>query len=72
VLNGNLHYPLPADIDKPLNEAAADKIRDYRADYNIHPSNSISFMPAVADTSGRLHPDVAGESGARDWNKTRE
>ncbi len=33
VLNDNLHYPLPSDIDKPLNsEAAADKIRDYRAD----------------------------------------
>jgi hypothetical protein len=32
VLNGNLHYPLPSDVDKPINEAAADKIRDYRAD----------------------------------------
>ena len=39
----------------PLNEAAADKIRDYRADYNNRPSNAISFMPAVASTSGRLH-----------------
>ena len=46
-LNGHLHYPAPADIDKPLNEAAADKIRDYRADYNNRPSYSISFMPAV-------------------------
>ena len=30
----HLHYPAPADIDKPINEAAAVKIRDYRADYN--------------------------------------
>jgi hypothetical protein len=28
VLHGNLPYPAPTDIDKPLNEAAADKIRD--------------------------------------------
>ena len=60
VLNGHLHYPLPAGIYKPLNEAAADKIRDYRADYNIHPSNSVSFIPDVTD--------VVVESGARDWN----
>jgi hypothetical protein len=41
-----------------LNEAAADKIRDYRADYNNHPCNAISFMPAVASTSGRLHCEL--------------
>ena len=54
--NGHLHYPRPDDIDRPLNEAAADKIRDYRADYNNRPSNSISFMTdVVATTSGCLH-----------------
>ena len=31
-INGHLHYP--HDIDRSLNEAAADKIRKYRADYN--------------------------------------
>ena len=31
-LNGKLHHP--NDIDRSLNEAAADKIRKYRADYN--------------------------------------
>ncbi len=31
-LNGHLHYP--NDIDKSLNEVAANKIRKYRADYN--------------------------------------
>ena len=33
-LNGKLHYPPPADIDRPLNQAAADKMRDSRANYN--------------------------------------
>jgi hypothetical protein len=51
--NGHLHYP--NDLDGPLNEAAADKIRQYLADYNNRPSNAISFMPAIASTSGRLH-----------------
>ena len=52
-LNGHLHYP--NDIDRSLNEAAADKIRKYRADYNNNPPNAISFMPAIASTSARLH-----------------
>ncbi len=33
--NGNLHYP--NNIDRSLNEAADDKIRKYRADYNNSP-----------------------------------
>jgi hypothetical protein len=37
-LNGGLTTPAPADIDKPLNDAAADKIHDYRADYGNRPS----------------------------------
>jgi hypothetical protein len=40
-LNGHRHYP--NDLDKPLNEAAADKIRKYRADYNNNPPNAISL-----------------------------
>ncbi len=58
-LNGHLHYP--NDIDRSLNEAAADKIRKYRADYNNNPPNSISravsFMPTIASVSGRLHSE---------------
>ncbi len=54
-LNGHLHYP--NDIDRPLNEAAADKIRKYRADYSNNPPNAVSFMPAIASTSGRLHSE---------------
>jgi hypothetical protein len=41
-LNGNLHYP--NDKDRSLIEAAADKIRKYRSDYNNRPPNPISFM----------------------------
>jgi hypothetical protein len=52
-LNGHLHYP--NDIDRSLNEAAADKIRKYRADYNYNPPNATSFMPAIAST--RLHSE---------------
>jgi hypothetical protein len=37
--NGTLHYPNPNDIDKSLNDAAADKIRKYRTDYNSNPPN---------------------------------
>ena len=53
--NGHLHYP--NDLDKPLNEAEADKIRKYRADYNNNPPNAISFMSVIASTSGRLHSE---------------
>ena len=54
-LIGHLHYP--NDVDRSLNEAAPDKIRTYRADYNNNPPNAISFMPAIASTSGRLHSE---------------
>ena len=54
-LNGHLHYP--SNIDRSLNEAGADKIRKYRADYNNNPPNTVSFMPAIASTSGRLHSE---------------
>jgi hypothetical protein len=50
-----LHYP--NDVDRSLNEAASDKLRKYRAVYNNNPPNAISFMTAVASTSGRLHSD---------------
>ena len=57
-LNGHLHYPM--DIDRSINEAAADKIRKYRADYNNNPPSAVSFMPAIASTSGRLHSEFIG------------
>jgi hypothetical protein len=54
-INGHLHYP--DDVDRSLNEDATDKIRKYRTDYNNDPPNTISFIPAVASTSGRIHSD---------------
>jgi hypothetical protein len=54
-INGHLHYP--NDVDRSLNEAAADKIRKYRAHCNNNPPNVISFIPAIVRTSGRLHSD---------------
>jgi hypothetical protein len=53
----NGHLRCPNDIDRSRNEAAADKIRKYRADYNNNCPNAISFMPAIASTSGRLHSE---------------
>ncbi len=52
-INGHLHYP--NDLDRTLNEASSDKIRQYHADYNNRPSNSISSMTAITSTSGCLH-----------------
>jgi hypothetical protein len=58
MLNGRLHYPLLDDIGKPLNDTTAEKIREYSADYSNSPSNSISSIPTVATTSGRLHCEL--------------
>ena len=54
-LNGHLRHP--NNLDQSLNDAAADKIRKYRADYNNNPPSVVSFMPAIASTSGRLHSE---------------
>ncbi len=47
-INGHLHYP--HDLDRPLNESATDKIRQYLTDYNNRPSHSIVFMPVIDST----------------------
>jgi hypothetical protein len=57
-LNDRLNYPRPTDIGRSLNETSTDKIRDYRADYNNRPSDIISFMGAVSNTSDHLHCDL--------------
>ena len=54
-LNGQLRYP--HNLDQSLNDAAADKVRKHRADYNMNPPNTVSFMPTIARTSGRLHSE---------------
>ncbi len=52
-LNGHLKYP--NNLDQSLNDAANDKIRKYRADYNNRSPSVVSFMPGIASTSDRLH-----------------
>jgi hypothetical protein len=54
-LNGHLRYP--NDNDRSLNEAVTDKILKYRADYNNNPPTSVTFMPTITSTSGRLHSE---------------
>ncbi len=59
-LNGHLHYP--NDIDRSLNETTVDKIRTYHTVdtltmYNNNPPNSITVIPVVSCTSGRLHSE---------------
>ena len=40
-LNGHLRYP--NNLDQSLNDAAADKLRKYRADYNFNPPMGCRF-----------------------------
>jgi hypothetical protein len=54
-LNGHLKYP--NNLDQSLNDEATDKIRKYRTDYNNRTPSTVSFMPAIASTSGRLHSE---------------
>ncbi len=49
------HYP--SNIDRSLHDGAAAKIRKYRGDYNNNPPNTVSFMPPIPSTSGRLHSE---------------
>jgi hypothetical protein len=54
-LNGHLRYP--NNLDQSLNDAVADKMRKYRADYNNRPPSPVSFMSVITNTSGRLHSE---------------
>ncbi len=54
-LNGHLKYP--NNLDQSLNDAATEKIRKYRTDYNNSPPSVVSFMAAIPSTSGRLHSE---------------
>ena len=61
-LNGKLHYP--TDVDRSLNEAAADKIRKYRAYYNnprlpvVRTTRPLvrTTRPLAADATSRFEP----------------
>ncbi len=52
-LNGHLKYL--NNLDQSLNDTTPDQIRKYRTDYNNRPPSAVSFIPAIASTSGRLH-----------------
>ncbi len=47
----------PNNLDQSLNDVASDKVRKYRADYSNRPPSAVSFMPAIASTSDRLHSE---------------
>jgi hypothetical protein len=57
LLTSSRYLLYPNKLDQSLNDEAADKIRKYRADYNNRSPNTVSFMPAVDSTSGRLHDE---------------
>ena len=44
-------------VGRSLNETSDDKIRKYRGDYNNNPPNTVSFIPPIPSTSGRLHSE---------------
>ncbi len=67
-LNGHLRYP--NNLDKSPNDTAADKIRNYRVDYNNNPPNVVSFMVAIVSTSGRLHSEFIRLLFLQDHRKT--
>jgi hypothetical protein len=48
---------LLTDIFKIPYDAAADKIRKYRADYNNRSTSEVTFMTSIGGTSGRLHSE---------------
>ena len=54
-LNGHLRYS--NNLDQSLNDTSSDKVRKYRTDYNMNPPNTVSFMPTIDSTSGRLHTE---------------
>jgi len=56
-LNGHLNYL--NDLDGSLNEAADNKIRQYRTDYIIVPLtlDPVCLMSAIVSTSGSLHSE---------------
>ncbi len=65
-INGHLRYP--NNLDQSLNDAAADKIRKYRADYNNRPPSAVSFMSDIGSTSVRTVNKFLGPSAGHSEN----
>ncbi len=55
--NLNGHFEYPNNLDQSLNDAAVDKIRKYRADYNNRTPSVVSLMPVITSTPDRLHSE---------------
>jgi hypothetical protein len=56
--------------DQSLNDGAVEKIRKYRAGYNNRTPSPVSFMSAIASTSGRLHSEFVRLSFLQDHRET--
>jgi hypothetical protein len=56
---GSPYHPRhnPNDVDRSPNEAVVDKIQQYHTDYHNRPSNTISFIPGIVSTSGRIQSE---------------
>ncbi len=67
-LNGQISYP--NNLDQSLNDTAADKIRKYRVDNNNNPPNTVSFIPVIPSTSGRLHSEFVRLLFSQDHRET--
>jgi hypothetical protein len=39
------------------NDTVVDEVRKYRVDYPNNPTTTVSFMPDIASTSGRIHSE---------------
>ncbi len=44
-------------MNQSLNDPATDIVRKYLTDYNMNPPNTVSFIPVIPRTSGRLHSE---------------
>ncbi len=64
-IHGHLHYPAPADIDKPLNEVAVDQILPCWWGQDNRSSNSISFMPVVDNRTSSTTAALQDQFGFR-------
>jgi hypothetical protein len=58
VFNGNLHYPLPSDVYKSLNEATDEGYMITVLIIITVPLTLFFFMPAVASTIGHPHCEL--------------